>query len=263
MGGVPPSASPSSSSDRWPPVDCRFALPGSRPSLPRMDLSAPRPNHAPQPAPQLAPGLRVVRRGRDHLQVGLYDGRRVLLARTETVERTLARLLERAPLEEDPATCSVLDRLERHGCLVWRDQDRRPVGRVAVLGQLDRAGLPDLGELLGAGRVVLTSRWSDADVVVVLSSGELRPGPAGPVAAQPRQPCRRTPGGRGCRRGPVRRTRSDRVLTLHRRSPERARPRPCRGHHPLRQGHRAPSARRCARPRRPGGGHGCPRSGGP
>ena len=138
-----------------------------------MDLSALRPHLARQPAPQLAPGLRVVRRGRDHLQVGLYDDRRVVLVRTKSVERTLARLLERAPLDEDPATSWVLDRLEQHGCLVWRDQDRRTIGRVAVLGQLDRPGLPELGELLGAGRVAVTPRWSDADVVVVLSVGEL------------------------------------------------------------------------------------------
>ena len=137
-----------------------------------MDLSAPRAHLARAPAPQLAPGLRVVRRGRDHLQVGLYDDRRVLLVRTKSVERTLARLLERAPLGDDPATKQVLDRLERHGCLVWRSQDRQPIGRAAVLGQLDRDGLPDLGELLGAGRVAMTPR-GDADVVVVLNSGEL------------------------------------------------------------------------------------------
>jgi len=130
-----------------------------------MDLSAPR--------PQLAPGLRVVRRGRDHLQVGLYDDRRVLLQRTGSVERTLARLLERESLDQDPATSWVLDRLERHGCLVWRDQNRRTLGTVAVLGQLEHAGLPDLGDLLGAGRVAIASRCSDADVVVVLSGGEL------------------------------------------------------------------------------------------
>jgi bacteriocin biosynthesis cyclodehydratase domain-containing protein len=124
-------------------------------------------------APQLAPGLRVVRRGRDHLQVGLYDDRRVLLLRTESVERTLALLLERAPLDLDPATSWVLDRLEQRGCLVWRDRDRRTIGSVAVLGALDRPGLPDLGELLGAMRVGLTPQWSDADVVVVLSCGEL------------------------------------------------------------------------------------------
>ena len=64
--------------------------------------------------PQLAPGLRVVTRGLDHVQVGLYDGRRVVLPRSEVVLRTLELLLERQPIEEDAATAWVIDQLDRH-----------------------------------------------------------------------------------------------------------------------------------------------------
>jgi bacteriocin biosynthesis cyclodehydratase domain-containing protein len=121
----------------------------------------------------LAPGLRVVRRGLDHLQVGLYDGRRVLLPRTDDVERTLALLLQRQPLDEDPATEWVLDRLDRHGCLAWAQPSGQARGRVAVQGGFDLHGLPDLDHLLGALGVAITPRTSDADVVLVLSAGEL------------------------------------------------------------------------------------------
>ncbi len=80
-------------------------------------------------------------RGHDHLQVGLYAGRRVLLPRTEAVEATLEALLARGTLELDRDTAAVLDRLHRQGCLSRRDAEaqrdrRRREGRVAVLGTL-------------------------------------------------------------------------------------------------------------------------------
>ena len=126
------------------------------------------------PRPLLAPGLRVVRRGLDHLQVGLYDGRRVLLPRSESVRHTLALLLEGGALvaDQDPAGAAVLDALDQNGCLTW---DRPRAGRpaVAVLGRFEIPGLPDVGELLGAAEVAITSSTSHADVVLVLKAGEI------------------------------------------------------------------------------------------
>ena len=60
----------------------------------------------------------MVRRGLDRIQVGLYDGRRVVLPRTDVVLRTLGLLLERGPIDDSPATAWVLEQLDRHGCLV-------------------------------------------------------------------------------------------------------------------------------------------------
>ena len=125
--------------------------------------------------PHLAPGLRVVRRGLDQLQIGLYDGRRVLLPRSGSVTDTIARLLERgAPGEvPDPAGAAVLDLLDRNGCLAWDRPARGDRRAVAVVGRLEIPGLPEVGALLGASDVAITSSNADADVVLVLSAGEL------------------------------------------------------------------------------------------
>ena len=123
--------------------------------------------------PRLAPGLRVVRRGLQHLQVGLYDGRRALLPRTAAVEGTLAALLEHQPVEPGPGSEDVLETLWRHGCLadaaVENDRDRRRrAARVAVRGGVG----PERALLTGAGvRVVDPDRA--ADVVLVGVHGEL------------------------------------------------------------------------------------------
>jgi bacteriocin biosynthesis cyclodehydratase domain-containing protein len=119
--------------------------------------------------PFLAPGLRVVARGRDHLQVGLYDDRRVLLPRTAAVEQTLGCLLERRPVGEDPGVAEVLGALDRAGCL---SRHRPGAVPVAVLGGLAAAGLPDLVALFAA-KGVPTGPVSGAGVVLVLSEGEL------------------------------------------------------------------------------------------
>jgi bacteriocin biosynthesis cyclodehydratase domain-containing protein len=122
---------------------------------------------APLPRPRLAPGLRVVTRGLDHLQVGLYAGRRVLLPRTEAVERTLTQLLERRVPVEDPESASILDRLDRHGCLEW---ERPSAGlRIGVLG-VDR--LLDIDHLVDGSTLRLTSALDDADVVIAAGVGE-------------------------------------------------------------------------------------------
>jgi bacteriocin biosynthesis cyclodehydratase domain-containing protein len=89
------------------------------------------------------------------------------------VERTLASLLERRPLEQDPETRAVLDTLERRGCLVAEDErDRRARdrgrGRVSVRGDL--AGAQDL--LIRAG-VRVVADGSPVDATLVICRGEL------------------------------------------------------------------------------------------
>jgi bacteriocin biosynthesis cyclodehydratase domain-containing protein len=133
------------------------------------------PGFPPRPNLQLAPGLRVVGRGHDHLQIGLYDGRRALLPRTGVVESTVEALLARRPLEPDQATASVLDRLQRGGCLAARDEDmarerRRRQGRVGVLGA---AGATDATALLEAAGATVVEPGLGAHVVLVLSTGEI------------------------------------------------------------------------------------------
>jgi len=115
----------------------------------------------------------VVRRGLDHLQIGLYDDRRVLFPRTEEAEQTLASLLEGRARSDDLASPAVLERLDRHGCVVWAPPARRAHPRVAVLGRLEVPGLPDLAELLRAAGVAITSSTVRAETVLVLSVGEL------------------------------------------------------------------------------------------
>jgi hypothetical protein len=127
---------------------------------------------SPSPLLHLAPGLRVVRRGLHHVQVGLYDDRRVLLPRTPTVERTLSQLLSRQPVDEEAAVAAVLDQLEQHGCLA-RPPCAQAIDRsVALLGRLDVPGLPDATTLFAAGGVTLVSSVVEARAVVVLSGGE-------------------------------------------------------------------------------------------
>ncbi|MET0997074.1 MAG: TOMM precursor leader peptide-binding protein [Marmoricola sp.] len=122
---------------------------------------------------RLAAGLRVVRRGRDHLQIGLYDERRVLLPRTQDVEQVLAALAEGAPVGNDPDHASVLEGLQRTGCVVWDQPPRAVRPAVAVLGRLEVPGLPDLDGLLRASGVAVTPSIDSAQVVLVLSVGEL------------------------------------------------------------------------------------------
>ncbi|MET0837595.1 MAG: hypothetical protein ABWY19_02355, partial [Marmoricola sp.] len=125
----------------------------------------------PQSPPRLAAGLRVVPRGRRHLQVGLYAGRRVLLPRTAEVEGTLARLLQQRPLEDDEPTAAVVTLLDEHGLL---DRGRpSSAGTVALLDGLETPAGVDLEPLLTAAGVMLIRSPADADVVLVLALGEL------------------------------------------------------------------------------------------
>jgi bacteriocin biosynthesis cyclodehydratase domain-containing protein len=122
---------------------------------------------------RLAPGLRVVRRGLSHLQIGLYDVRRALLPRTPEVESTLAALVERRPVEPGTDSLEALATLHERGCLVAFDDHSRARGRlhgsrVSVLGDL--AGARDL--LIRAG-VRVVAAGTRADVALVGGPGEV------------------------------------------------------------------------------------------
>jgi bacteriocin biosynthesis cyclodehydratase domain-containing protein len=107
------------------------------------------------------------------VQVGLYDGRRVVLPRNEMVLRTLALLLERGHVDESPGTAWVLEQLDRHGCLVHATGSGLAGRKVAVLGRIAGPGLPAIDELLHAAGVDTTREMHDADAVVALGVGEL------------------------------------------------------------------------------------------
>ena len=127
----------------------------------------PHPDRLPPPA-RLAPGLRVVRRGLHHLQVGLYADRRVLLPRTPEVEATLTRLRQQRPLDDDAVTVAVLALLDEHGCL---DRGRPPRAGPSPCSVGSRPpGLPDLEALLGTAGLTLTDSPWTADVVLVQAS---------------------------------------------------------------------------------------------
>jgi bacteriocin biosynthesis cyclodehydratase domain-containing protein len=130
---------------------------------------------------QLTPGLRVVRRGPHHLQVGLYDDRRVVLPHTPPTEQVLARLREGRPIDvREPDVAAIVERLVAAGCA----KRRRDVQEQARRRRETRVGL--LGDDLGAGlgfdtatalsRAGLTRMVGDpagADVVLLGSAGEL------------------------------------------------------------------------------------------
>jgi bacteriocin biosynthesis cyclodehydratase domain-containing protein len=61
--------------------------------------------------PVLAPGLRVLRRSREELQIGLGPDRRLTLADTEPVRRTLGHLLRGEAVPGDPASRDALEML--------------------------------------------------------------------------------------------------------------------------------------------------------
>lgn len=65
----------------------------------------------PAPRFQLTPGLQVVARGRDHLQVGL-EAHRVVLPRTPQVQQLVTRLVKGDPVDDpdtDPNLATLLD----------------------------------------------------------------------------------------------------------------------------------------------------------
>jgi bacteriocin biosynthesis cyclodehydratase domain-containing protein len=113
---------------------------------------------------RLAPGLRVVRRGLDQVQVGLHPGRRAVLARTPAVERTLATLLGDGDLDDSVETAGVLDALRRHDCLADH-ATATPARSVRLVGDL-----PGAHDLLAACGVAAVG--GHGDVTLVLGAGE-------------------------------------------------------------------------------------------
>lgn len=115
---------------------------------------------------RLAPGLRVVRRGVGHLQVGLYDARRALLPRTPAVEDVLAALLENRPVDPHPESLEVLTLLHEQGCLVAPVEE--PRHRVSLFGDL-----PGARDLLSRAGARVVGAGAASDVAVVGGTGEL------------------------------------------------------------------------------------------
>ncbi|ROR92372.1 hypothetical protein [Nocardioides aurantiacus] len=144
------------------PATSPFPLPGLHPDPYAADGRA-----------RLAPGLRVVRRGTDLLQVGLEPDRRVLLPRDPASAEVLHALRADAPLPTSPAARRVVHALLERGCLQVRP-DAAPAAAVALLDDL--AGDPDdpvstVRLLEGAG--VAVTPWTEgADAVLVRSRGE-------------------------------------------------------------------------------------------
>ena len=130
---------------------------------------------------QLAAGLQVVRRGPHHLQVGLYDDRRVVLPRTEVTEQVLAWLAEGRPVDlADPGVAATVARLVGSGCATPRREvheraRRRRSARVCLLGDdLGTGhGFDTAAALARAGLAQVLTHPSNADVVLVGSAGEV------------------------------------------------------------------------------------------
>jgi bacteriocin biosynthesis cyclodehydratase domain-containing protein len=94
--------------------------------------------------PVLAPGLRVLRYSRDQLQIGLSPERRLRIADTEPVRRTLGHLVRGETVPDGPETRAVLEDLAPvlidSGALVTPGVD---VGDAAALALHDPSGYLD------------------------------------------------------------------------------------------------------------------------
>jgi bacteriocin biosynthesis cyclodehydratase domain-containing protein len=157
--------------------------------------------------PVLAPGLRVLRRARSELQIGLGPDHRLLVPDTEPVRRTLGHLTRGEAVPEDAETAAVLDLLAPvlvdGATLVVphvRAGDaaaaalRDPVGYAAVLDNRGHARVHvtgDLGDaadpvplLVAAGLQVERGPLGMSPaphVVLVLSAGETDRGTLDPL----------------------------------------------------------------------------------
>lgn len=144
------------------------------------------PAHVPASSLQLAPGVRVVARGTDRLQVGLHDGRRLVVRRSPAADRLLADLAHGHVVAPETAnraaaTAVLLDRLRAARLVVSVDEvvraraarrDTRVLvtvagpGRAPVVDELD-----GLLHRAGLGRSATRRR---ADVALVVTVGEVR-----------------------------------------------------------------------------------------
>jgi hypothetical protein len=107
--------------------------------------------------PMLAPGLRVVARGRDRLQVGIAEHCAVL-PRTPTHTAVLDALVDGTVLPTAPARRAVIEALVAHGVVVDARARRTPPARIAVVGDLG----VDPGPLLATARMQPASAGSTA-----------------------------------------------------------------------------------------------------
>jgi hypothetical protein len=125
-----------------------------------MDRTTPS---ATRPAPRLAPGVHVVHRDDEHLQVGLDPPARVIVRRDHTAVTTLESLRGRpGPTAVEPSP-ALLRSLDTAGLLAHPQAPR--TGSVAVV---DRGlGLHALRRLLEGGGVEAAADPASADLVVV------------------------------------------------------------------------------------------------
>lgn len=126
---------------------------------------------------RLAPGVRVVRRGRDRLQVGLHPERRLVLPRRPDTEAVLAGLGADAtpptgspPWAGGPAPLLLRDLADRD---LLACAEPPPAARLEVrTGPAGAAWPVDLQPLLDAAAAPLRLVPGRPDVVLVLSRGE-------------------------------------------------------------------------------------------
>ncbi|MGY2875904.1 bacteriocin biosynthesis cyclodehydratase domain-containing protein [Marmoricola sp. URHA0025 HA25] len=123
----------------------------------------------------LAPGLRVVRRSRSLLQVGLAAQRRVLLPDTEPVRRTLGHLVRGEVPPEDAGTREVLGALapvlvDATGLVAPGIAD----GDVAAAALRDPAGYRDRLAARQRATVLVQGALGDVDPLPLLRAAGLR-----------------------------------------------------------------------------------------
>lgn len=124
----------------------------------------------------LAPGIRVLRRSRTTLQVGLGARRRVLLPDTEPVRRTLDRLHRGEAPADDPASREVLATLapllvDANGLVV----PGVAAGDVAAAALLDPAGYPERLAARRRSRVLVRGTFGEVAPLSLLEAAGLAP----------------------------------------------------------------------------------------
>jgi hypothetical protein len=125
----------------------------------------------------LRPGLRLVRRDADHLQLGVDPPRLAVLPDTRAVRRLLADLAHGGPLTTlDESTTPVLSELVRAGLVVAADDEAaRHADRARCVVHVDAPAdvLAAALRLVGETGLTTTSHGTAATVALVWSEGEL------------------------------------------------------------------------------------------
>jgi hypothetical protein len=139
-------------------------------------------SHVPSPTWRLAPGVRVVARGRDRLQIGLYGEGRLVVRRSAPVDRLLDDLVVgRSISPENPVATALLESLHRAGLVLAADglaraRAARAGTRVHVVGSItaDPTLADALDDMLDRGGLLRSATADSADVVMVVTVGETR-----------------------------------------------------------------------------------------